>query len=81
MSIKSSETFSLDLRGVACPINFIRCRLALEDLSLQDSLEVYLDKGEPQETVIVGLKNEGHKVVLVETNSTWVKIMVLCGSR
>ena len=38
---------SLDLRGMACPVNFIRTRLALESIEPGDWLQVDLDGGEP----------------------------------
>ena len=71
----------MDLRGTPCPVNFVRCRLALEDLSLEDCLEVYLDQGEPEEMVVLGLQNEGHHVEIIQKKSNWVKLMIVCGVR
>ena len=79
MICHSSASQLIDLRGTPCPINFIRCSLAIEDLSTDEYLEVYLDKGEPQEMVTNGLQNAGHHVQIVQNNSTWVKLMVFCG--
>ncbi|MGB1022668.1 MAG: sulfurtransferase TusA family protein, partial [Synechococcus sp.] len=31
---------SLDLRGTPCPVNFIRCKLALESLQAGEQLQV-----------------------------------------
>ena len=45
----------LDLRGTPCPVNLVRCCLAIENLSFQDCLEVIIDRGEPEEMVISGL--------------------------
>ena len=81
MSTPSSFSASIDLRGTPCPINFVRCRLALEQLSPKDSLEVILDQGEPEEMVISGLKNEGHHVQTIYKDSSWVRLMVICGVR
>ena len=50
----------LDLRGTPCPANFVRCRLALEELNQNNSLQVDLDRGEPEETVLSGLRKEGY---------------------
>jgi TusA-related sulfurtransferase len=52
----------LDLRGTPCPLNFIRSRLALEKLAPGDRLEILLDRGEPEQMVSEGLRNEGHSV-------------------
>ena len=70
----------IDLRGTPCPINFVKCKLAIEELSFRECLEIYLDKGEPEEMVISGLKNEGHDVQIVQHNSSWIKLIVVCGA-
>ena len=41
-------SLSLDLRGTACPVNFIRTRLALETIEPGAWLQVDLDAGEPE---------------------------------
>ena len=79
MMEKSSFNLSIDLRGTPCPLNYVRCKLALEDLEISDSLLVILDKGEPQEMVIPGLINEGHKVDIINESSLWVEFIVICG--
>ena len=76
MMSEFSSGSHIDLRGTPCPVNFIRCRLAIEELSGEDCLEVYLDQGEPEMMVISGLKGEGHQVEIVQRESTWVKLMV-----
>jgi TusA-related sulfurtransferase len=55
----------LDLRGIPCPQNYVRTRLALETLPPQGWLQVDLDAGEPESSVAEGLRGEGH-LVLVE---------------
>ena len=52
----------LDLCGLACPLNFVKCCLALENLSLNQVLKVDLDLGESETSVIDGLKEKGYKV-------------------
>ncbi|CAN5203505.1 hypothetical protein BH11CYA1_BH11CYA1_32380 [soil metagenome] len=53
----------LDLRGVACPMNFVKTRLKLDKLSTGDLLEVFLDQGEPIESVTSSVLSEGHLIV------------------
>ena len=77
----SSPVNGLDLRGTPCPLNYVRCRLALEQLFPNDTLEVFLDKGEPEEMVTSGLQSDGHNVEVVQKDSAWVKIMVICGAK
>ena len=55
----------LDLRGTPCPLNFIRTRLALEKIPLGAQLVVDLDRGEPEQMVVDGLRGEGHRVSVV----------------
>ncbi len=80
MSIGSSLQH-LDLRGVPCPVNFIKCRLAMEKLSSNDSLEIDLDRGEPELMVIPGLREEGYDVQIVDEDSRWIKLMVTFSAR
>jgi TusA-related sulfurtransferase len=56
----------IDLRGVACPMNWVKTRIALERLGEGDVLEVLLAEGEPAESVPRSAAEEGHRVVAVE---------------
>ena len=66
----------LDLRGTPCPINFVRCRLAIEKLYPNQTLEVDLDKGEPEEMVTIGLKKEGHKIKIIVEETNWIRLLI-----
>jgi len=55
-----------DLRGVACPLNYVKTKLKLEMMDAGERLEVWLDAGEPIKNVPMSLKNDGHKVLLQE---------------
>lgn len=52
----------LDLRGVACPMNFVKTKLFLDKMPVDSTLEVILDAGEPIESVHESMTAEGHKV-------------------
>ena len=56
----------IDLRGVLCPINFVKTKLKLEMLDAGQVLEIILDDGEPIRSVPRSVKEEGHKIVKVE---------------
>ena len=56
----------IDLRGVLCPINFVKTKLKLEMMDSGQVLEVILDNGEPIRSVPRSIKEEGHRVVKVE---------------
>lgn len=53
----------IDLRGVACPTNFVKAKLALEDLENGETARILLDDGEPVKNVPRSLKSEGHKLI------------------
>jgi TusA-related sulfurtransferase len=53
----------IDLRGVCCPTNFVKAKLAIEMADVGDVIEFYLDDGEPVQSVSRSLKNEGHKLL------------------
>tara|TARA_B100001093_G_scaffold245869_1_gene235387 strand:+ start:297 stop:512 length:216 start_codon:yes stop_codon:yes gene_type:complete len=52
----------LDLCGLACPVNFVKCCLTLEKLSFNEVLKVDLDIGEAETSVIDGLQDKGYKL-------------------
>lgn len=56
----------VDLRGVLCPINFVKTKLKLEMMDSGQILEVMLDDGEPMRSVPRSVKEEGHKIIKVE---------------
>lgn len=57
-----SPQVSLDLRGTPCPLNFVRTKLQLEQMSLGSLLEVWLDPGEPIEQVPPSLQMAGYVI-------------------
>ena len=66
----------LDLCGFACPVNFIKCCLALENLSSKDILKVDLDAGESETSVIDGLQEKGYKVKILNKDSKKVTLII-----
>ena len=66
----------LDLSGIACPVNFVKCSLALENLSLNQVLKVDLDIGESETNVIDGLKEKGYKVKILNKDSKKVTLII-----
>ena len=66
----------LDLCGLACPVNFVKCCLALENLSSTDILKVDIDIGEPETSVIYGLQEKGYKVKTLNKDSKKVTLII-----
>jgi len=56
-------TAKLDLRGVPCPLNLVKAKLALEKLAVGDILEIEIDGGEPIENLPVSLSRQGQEIV------------------
>ena len=66
----------LDLRGLVCPVNFVRCCLALEQLSFNEVLKVDLDIGEAETSVIDGLHDKGYNAKILYKDSKIVSLMI-----
>ncbi|MCL4554270.1 MAG: sulfurtransferase TusA family protein [Actinobacteria bacterium] len=56
-----SET--IDLRGVACPLNYVKAKLAIEPLESGAEIGLLLDSGEPVANVPRSLADDGNEVV------------------
>ena len=68
----------LDLRGTQCPLNYIKCKLRLEELQPKDVLEVRLDKGEPELLVVSALRKDGYQVEIIAQDTDSVIATVIC---
>jgi sulfite reductase (ferredoxin) len=58
-------TGALDLRGVACPMNFVKAKVALEKIALGDSLDILLDEGAPINNVPASLREQGQEILAI----------------
>ncbi len=68
---------TIDLKGEVCPYTFVKSKLALEEMSLDQVLEVVIDHEPAVENVPRSLKNEGQKILAVDKiNDTDWKILV-----
>ena len=66
----------IDLKSVPCPLNVVKCKLALEKLSNEDILFVDLDKGEPETMVKKTLENMGYKLEIVKSEDDWIRFKI-----
>ena len=69
----------LDLKNIPCPLNVVKCKLALEKLSNEDTLLIELDKGEPEEMVLKALDQLGYRVEILIDETSWIRISVNYG--
>ena len=67
----------LDLKNIPCPLNVVKCKLALEKLSIEDTLIIELDKGEPEEMVFKTLDQLGYTVDILNDETSWIRISVI----
>lgn len=56
----------LDLRPFACPLTYVKTRIALDRLAPGEVLELWLSAGEPAESVPRSAEEDGHRVVSIE---------------
>ncbi|HLP03881.1 MAG TPA: sulfurtransferase TusA family protein, partial [Paludibacter sp.] len=68
-----------DLRGVTCPLNFVKTKIELSSLKSGDLLEVWLDDGQPIENVPGSLRNEGHQILATDPVQDYWKVLVRKG--
>jgi len=52
-----------DLRGVACPLNFVKAKIELEKVPVGSVIEVLLDEGEPIRNVPASFADQGQEVI------------------
>ena len=67
-SVEIDETKNriIDLRGVACPLNFVKAKLELEKVAVGEILEVLLDDGESVRNVPASFVGQGQEVIEVK---------------
>ncbi|MEK7578615.1 MAG: sulfurtransferase TusA family protein, partial [Patescibacteria group bacterium] len=66
----------LDLKGVQCPMNYVRAKLYLENVKIGQLIELCLDEGEPIQNVPASLKNDGQEIVNIEKAGGYYKVLV-----
>lgn len=74
MRLAADQT--LDLRGLPCPLNYVRAKLRLTQLAPGTLLEVWLDGGEPAEQVPESLAVAGYQVEAVEAEGDYYVLQV-----
>jgi len=62
-AIELNIDIKLDLRGVECPLNFVKTKIQLEKMNSGQILEVWIDPGEAIESVPPSVIEEGHEVL------------------
>ena len=66
----------IDLKSVPCPLNVVKCKLALEKLPKATTLCVDIDKGEPEIMVKKSLENIGYKIDKIKEEKDWIRFSI-----
>ncbi|MFQ5862386.1 MAG: sulfurtransferase TusA family protein [Candidatus Brocadiales bacterium] len=77
--VEDKPNDTIDLRGVLCPINFVKTKLKLEEMESGEILEIFLDDGEPMRSVPRSVKEEGHKIIKVDSLGKEYRILIKKG--
>ena len=67
----------LDLESIPCPLNVVKCKLALEKLSADETLIVQLDKGEPEIMVKKALTEMKYFFKTIEEDQKTIKFKIV----
>ena len=62
MIMKKKEKILLDVTNDKCPITFVKTKIALEKLTSNQYLNVYIKKGESLDGLPSSLKELGYKI-------------------
>jgi len=71
-----TENHIVDLRGVACPLNFVKAKLELEKLQAGDILEVLLDEGEPARNAPASFAEQVQEIIEVKNLGRYFSVKV-----
>jgi tRNA 2-thiouridine synthesizing protein A len=80
MSGESKIDQSMDLRGVSCPLNYVKAKLKLEEMEVGQVLEILLDDGEPIVNVPRSAKEDGYKIMEIMQIEDYFKVLVKKGN-
>ncbi|MHC5060716.1 MAG: sulfurtransferase TusA family protein [Planctomycetota bacterium] len=68
MAQEETNSHIIDLRGVGCPLNFVKAKITLEKIPVGEVLEVLLDEGEPVRNVPESFAEQGQEIVEIKNN-------------
>ena len=71
-----APVIKMNLLGVACPMNYVKTKLQLEEMDPLQILEVLLDAGEPAENVPRSVKSDGYRVISMEQEGDHYKLVI-----
>ncbi len=66
----------IDLRGVSCPLNYVKTKLKLEEMEVGQVLEVLLDDGESIVNVPRSAKEDGHQILEINQIENYFRVVL-----
>lgn len=66
----------LDLKGVKCPINYVKAKLFIENMEEGELVTILVDDGEPIRNVPNSLLNDGHQILEKERVNGHYRLVV-----
>lgn len=70
-------TYEIDITRDACPMTFVRTRLALDRMAPGETLLVKLKGEEPLQNVPRTATEQGHEVLLLETDADGITSLLI----
>lgn len=67
---------SIDITKEICPMTFVKTKLKLETMQAGQILEVTLREGEPLANLPKSVEQEGHKVLNINKDEQFYKILI-----
>ncbi len=67
---------TVNLRGVPCPLNFVKAKLAIEKADVGDILELEIDDGEPIQNLPVSLGRQGQEILATTKHENYFSLRV-----
>lgn len=65
-SEKTDSTQIINLKGVKCPINFVKAKIEISKIASGEQIGFYLDDGDPIQNVPRSIEGEGHEILSVD---------------
>lgn len=67
----------IDLKGVKCPINFVKAKIELSKIQTGEKIAFQLDDGEPINNVPRSIQLEGHEVLKISENFDGYNLLIV----
>ena len=66
----------MDLRGIVCPLNFVKTKIQLDKMNKGQVLEIWIDSGEAIESVPKSVIEEGHEILEQVQVENYFKVLI-----